>query len=545
VAKVNSTGSALVYCGYIGGSSGDFGEEIALDSSENAYIAGDTLSTELTFPVAGGPDLTHNGSWDGFIAKVNSGGTALVYCGYIGGSDYDACYGLALDGAGNVYLTGYTYSDATTFPVMGGPDLTWNGDYDAFVAKVNSTGSALLYCGYIGGPADEYGYGIAVDTAGSVYVAGYTASAEPDFPVYIGPDLTQNGYDDAWVAKIVEEPLWKPHHAVGDFDGDGADEVAVDFGGTGAWMWTGVWMYDSGAWSQLTAANPESLMAADLDGDPPLEIVADLGFIGLWLWNAGVWNQVSGVNVDCFAAGDVDADGIDEVVGDFGPVGLWLLNGGTWTQLSGVNADYVATADLDAAGGAEIIGDFGAIGLWIWNTGAWTQLSGVDADYVAFGNTNGLAGQELIGDFAATGLWLWSAGGNWTQLSGVNADYMIAADADNSGDDEIFGDFAATGLWLWDSGLWTQLSNIDPDFMIVADVNGDGDDEVIGDFGALSLWLVDGGAWTQISGVNPDYVFAGDVDGDIAEEVLADFGTLGLWLWNGGVWTQISPGNPD
>jgi hypothetical protein len=538
VAKVNAGGTALVYCGYVGGASGEFGQEIALDSSENAYVAGDTLSPDTTFPVLVGPDLTYNGSWDGFITKVNAAGTALVYSGYVGGSDSDGCYSVAVDRSGNAFLTGYVDSDETTFPVLGGPDLTYNGDYDAFVAKVNSSGSALVYCGYIGGPGEDYGYGVAVDPAGSAYVAGYTTSTEPDFPVYIGPDLTQNDYDDAFVAKIVEEPLWKPRHAVGDFDGDGMQEAAVDFGGTGAWM------YDSGAWSQLTAANPESLMAAEIDGDGVAEIIADLGFTGLWLWNAGAWNQLSAVNADCVAAGDVDADATDELVGDFGAAGLWLYNGGFWTQLSGVNADYVAIADLDGTGGEEIIGDFGAVGLWLWSAGAWSQLSGVNADYMMFGNTNGVAGEEMAGDFGATGLWLWG-GGAWSQLSGVNADFAIAVDVDGSGDDEILGDFAATGLWLWDSGIWTQLSNINPDFMIGADTDGDGAGEVVGDFGALGLWLVDAGVWTPISGVNPEYMFSGDFDGDNADEIMADFGTLGLWLWNGGAWSQVSGGNPE
>ena len=84
---------------------------------------------------------------------------------------------------------------------------------------------------------------------------------------------------------------WAPKHAVGDFDGDGADELAVDFGATGTWL------YDGGAWSQLTLRNPESLLAADVDGDTADEILADLGASGLWLWNAGAWNQLSGVNV--------------------------------------------------------------------------------------------------------------------------------------------------------------------------------------------------------------------------------------------------------
>ena len=86
------------------------------------------------------------------MAKVNAAGTALVYCGYIGGSGDDQGYGIAVDGSGNAYVTGYTDSTEATFPVTGGPDLTYNGGTsDAFVAKVNAAGTALVYCGYIGG----------------------------------------------------------------------------------------------------------------------------------------------------------------------------------------------------------------------------------------------------------------------------------------------------------------------------------------------------------------------------------------------------------
>ncbi len=537
VAKVSASGSALVYCGYIGGSGTDYGHDIAVDSAGNAYVVGETSSSDGTFPVAVGPDLTYN-SHDGFITKVNASGSALVYSGYIGGSDWTGCTGVAVDAAGNAHVAGYTYADETAFPVRGGPDLTWNGDRDAFIAKVNPAGSGLVYCGYLGGAGEDYGYAVALDSAGSTYVTGYAYSTETDFPVYIGPDLTQNGSEDVFVAKITEEPLWKPRHAAGNFAGDAAAEAVFDLGVSG------VWMYDPPGWSQLTPANPESLMAADVDGDAPSEILADLGFSGLWVWNGGIWDQLSGANVDCYAAGDTDGDGIDEVVCDFGSAGMWLYNGGAWQQLSGVNADYVATADLDASGGREIVGDFGAIGLWIWSAGTWTILSSVNADYVTFGNTDGLAGDELIGDFGATGLWSWG-GGLWTQLSGVNADYMMAADIDDSGDDEIVGDFSATGLWLWDGGAWLVLSGVDAEFMIRGDIDVDAADEVLADFGALGLWLDDGGVWSQISGVNPEFLLSVELDFDFAEEILADFGALGIYKWDAGDWSQISPGNPE
>jgi hypothetical protein len=204
VAKVNPTGSALVYAGYIGGSSGDYGYGIAVDSDGNAYVTGNTGSSEATFPVTVGPDLTYNGGsgGDAFVAKVNSAGTALDYAGYIGGISTDSGRGIAVDSAGNAYVTGFTSSPESSFPILGGPGLTYNNNSDAFVAKVNAAGSALVYAGYIGGSLQDYGYGIAVDSAGNAYVTGYTNSTETSFPITVGPDLTHNSGFDAFVAKI-------------------------------------------------------------------------------------------------------------------------------------------------------------------------------------------------------------------------------------------------------------------------------------------------------------------------------------------------------
>jgi len=202
VAKVKADGTGLVYAGYIGGDGSDLGYGIVVDSVGNAYVTGITDSTEATFPNIVGPDLTHNGGNDAFVAKVKSDGTGLVYAGYIGGNGWDRGVGIAVDAAGNAYITGRTQSTEATFPVMVGPDLTHNGGDDAFVAKVKSDGTGLVYAGYIGGSGDDTGYGIAVDSAGNAYVTGDTRSTQATFSVTVGPDLTHNGGMDAFVAKV-------------------------------------------------------------------------------------------------------------------------------------------------------------------------------------------------------------------------------------------------------------------------------------------------------------------------------------------------------
>jgi len=232
VAKVNPSGSALVYAGYIGGSQNDYGYGIAVDMAGNAYVTGYTYSTEASFPVTVGPDLTHNGQSDAFVVKVNASGTALVYAGYIGGSDYDYAYGIAVDAAGNAYVTGHTASTQGSFPVSVGPDLTHNGYTDAFVAKVSASGTALVYAGYIGGSGYDYAYGIAVDVAGNAYVAGTTFSTESSFPVKVGPDLTHNGEWDAFVAKVNAAGTMLVYAGyIGGSAQDAARGVAVDGAG--------------------------------------------------------------------------------------------------------------------------------------------------------------------------------------------------------------------------------------------------------------------------------------------------------------------------
>src|SRR6266540_2386050 len=237
----------LVYSGFLGGSGDDRGNAIAVDSLGNAYITGETNSTQTTFPVTAGPDLTHNGLSDAFVAKVNASGTSLVYAGYIGGFGNDRGTGIAVDGSNRAYVTGETDSIGGSFPdgnglgALGGLatfDNTQNGGLDAFVARVAADGASLEYAGFIGGLGTDRGTGIAVDGSNRAYVTGETDSTDASFPDGNGFgglgglatfDNTQNGGLDAFVARVAANGQALEYAGylggVGDDRGNG---IAVD-----------------------------------------------------------------------------------------------------------------------------------------------------------------------------------------------------------------------------------------------------------------------------------------------------------------------------
>jgi hypothetical protein len=193
VAKVNAAGTALVYAGYIGGAGQESGFGMAVDAAGNAYITGNTYSDQTSFPVTIGPDLTHNAASDAYVAKINAEGTALESAGYVGGAGNESAYRIAVDSTGQAYITGATTSDENGFPITGGLDSTYNSNGDAFVAKVNTAGTDLVYASYLGGGNEEIGLGISVDAAGNTYVVGSTVFDQNSFPVFGGPDLSYNG----------------------------------------------------------------------------------------------------------------------------------------------------------------------------------------------------------------------------------------------------------------------------------------------------------------------------------------------------------------
>jgi hypothetical protein len=196
VAKLDPTGSALVYSTYLGGNGSELGSRIVADSAGNAYVTGTTYSTD--FPTMNPLQPTNGGASDAFVAKIDPTGSALAYSTYLGGNGDDSGSGITVDSAGNAYVDGYTGS--TDFPTKNPLQAANAGSYDAFVAKIDATGSALIYSTYLGGGTSDYASGIAVDSAGNAYVNGTTASG--DFPTKNPLQAATGGNEDTFVAKI-------------------------------------------------------------------------------------------------------------------------------------------------------------------------------------------------------------------------------------------------------------------------------------------------------------------------------------------------------
>ena len=198
VSKLNPAGTALVYSTFLGGTNSEWGRDLAVDSAGNAYVTGKTMSSN--FPTTSGAfDRSFNvdncprcgiDQTDAFIAKLNPAGSGLVYSTFLGGTSPDETFGIAIDGARNAYVTGETTGN---FPTTAGAfDTTAGGGSDAYVAKLNAAGSALVYATRLGGADNELPEDVAVDASGNATVGGSTRSA--DFPTTAGAfDRTQSG----------------------------------------------------------------------------------------------------------------------------------------------------------------------------------------------------------------------------------------------------------------------------------------------------------------------------------------------------------------
>jgi hypothetical protein len=302
VTKLSNSGASLIYSTYLGGGSPDYGLGIAVDGSGNAYVTGWTGSTN--FPTLNPFQSTSHGGYpdkDAFVTKLSSTGNSVIYSTYLGGGSDEAGTGIAVDGSGNAYVTGYTSS--SNFPTLNPSQTTFQGYNDAFVSKFGSAGNSLIYSTYLGGASPDSACGIAVDGSGNAYVTGYTHSS--DFPTLNPYQSTYQGGLDVFVTKIANPvpyngPVW--------FVSPGGDD---DFGEGSEFSPFRTLQYG------INTANPGDTVSADSGAYDPVVINKSLTLLGR---NGSASTQIVGLpDTRCVLVNSV----VDTVVLD----GFTLKNG--------------------------------------------------------------------------------------------------------------------------------------------------------------------------------------------------------------------------
>ena len=196
VSKLSTAGDALIYSTFLGGSSADAANAIAVDDQGSVYIVGDAGKD---FP---GSSFTSSGHV--FVTKINPAGSAIVFSWFFGGNSYEYATDVAVDSAHAIYVVGNTYS--TNFPVVNAAQPTIGGGtsshHDAFVTKIAADGASLIYSTYLGGSQTDEASGIALDDLGNAYITGVTQS-NLDFPLLNAYQPIYGGErGDAFVTKL-------------------------------------------------------------------------------------------------------------------------------------------------------------------------------------------------------------------------------------------------------------------------------------------------------------------------------------------------------
>lgn len=333
-AKLSSSGT-LLYSTYLGGSSFDEGLAIAVDQGGNAYITGDTQSTD--FPTANALQPSFGGgpppyAGDAFLTKLNAAGNGLVYSTFLGGSANDIGEDVVVDSAGDAFVAGGTTS--TDFPTLNAVQQTnAGGIFDAFVAEINPAGSALIYSTYLGGSGEDVAYGIGIDASGNTYVDGYTGSS--NFPTVNAVQPANRGGTDAFAAKLSPggtSLLYSTYLGGGSIDF--ASGIAVDAAGD-------AYIAGSTGSQDFPTVNPAQ-------------------------------SSIGG--------------GVDAFVTEINPQGTALVYS---TFVGGIGNDFGNRVAVDTAGNAYVVGETGSIDFPVANPVQGSNRGGDDAFVAKIGTQNG------------------------------------------------------------------------------------------------------------------------------------------------------------
>lgn len=198
-AKLSANGTTLLYATYLGGSGEETARGIDVNAAGEAFVVGGTQSTD--YPTTPGSfQPVSAGNTDAYVTKLNASGTAMVYSTLFGGGNNEGRTNVAVGPDGSAYLSGFTFSNEGSFPLLNAIQTKQGGKADVFAAKLNPAGSALVYSTYLGGTDNDTGRGIDIDAGGNAYIAGWTYST--NFPTLNATQPAQAGGGDTIVAKL-------------------------------------------------------------------------------------------------------------------------------------------------------------------------------------------------------------------------------------------------------------------------------------------------------------------------------------------------------
>ncbi len=516
MAKVDPAGSAVVYGTYLSGADAWDGG-ITVDAAGAAYLTGRALENFPATPGAFDTTLNREANTlvpaDAFVAKFNPAGSALTYATYLGGSLFESGADIAVDAAGAAYVAGGTTS--SDFPTTRGAlDITKAPDQffpvsDAFVTKVDPSGSALVYSTYLGGSlGDEAASAIAVDAAGAAYVTG----RGPTVPTTAGAyDNTANGID-AFVTKLTATGGALAYSTyLGGAESDSGADIALDT--TGAVYITGSTSstdfpttsdaFDTTHNGTFTAflaklhlpSRPARASTLDFDGDANTDVSVFRPSGGFWFVEGGTVAQF-GTTGDIPVPGDYDGDGRSSFAVFRPSIGVWLVDGGASVPF-GTNGDIPVPADYDADGRPDTAVFRPSNGIWLRPNSLLVRW-GTAGDIPVPGDYDGDTKADEAVFRPSSGAWFIrrSTGGESLVSYGTDGDIPVPGDYDGDGRAEVAVFRPSNGFWFVQGGAIVQWGTAG-DIPVPGDYDGDGTTDIAVFRPSNGYWFVNGGAITQ------------------------------------------------